>query len=72
MGAQKEAAVFRVPQVMIVPYPDVRLLGTQPQIMEAQSFKTSQRNVLFSVSHDYTLHCHVLVEGPVPPLEAAQ
>lgn len=72
MGPQTGSAVFRVPLVMVVPYPDVRLLGTQPQVTGTQSFKTSQRNVLFSISHDCTLHCHSLVEESASTLEAAQ
>lgn len=37
VGPEIEAAAFRVvPKVMAVPYPDLRLLGTQPQVTEAQ------------------------------------
>lgn len=57
MGPQTEAAVFGVPRVMVVPYPDVRFLGTKPQVIGAQSFKTRQRNVLFS--DPTTVHCTV-------------
>lgn len=65
------AAAFRVvPQVMVVPYLDVRLLGTQPQVTGGTIIRRARETPGFAnpmtehASHDIVMF---LWRGLIPP-----